>query len=78
MQPTPAEQLHPAETQMLLSGNPFLLDRNAPPPPPTGSSGGGQEGLPDLSRRREEVRLAHRAQPPAQVDHVPAAGRKEL
>ena len=75
MQPTPAEQLHPAETQMLLSGNPFLLDHNAPPP---GSSGGGQEGLPDLSRRREEERLAHRAQPPAQVVHVPAAGREEL
>ena len=75
MQPTPAEQLHPPETQMLLSGNPFLLDHNAPPP---GSSGGGQEGLPDLSRRREEERLAHRAQPPAQVVHVPAAGREEL
>jgi len=42
MQPTPAEQLHPAETQMLPRGNPFLLDHNAPPPPP-GSSGGGQE-----------------------------------
>ena len=43
MQPTPAEQLHPAETQMLPRGNPFLLDHNAPPPPPPGSSGGGQE-----------------------------------
>ncbi|RLN28895.1 ethylene-responsive transcription factor WRI1-like [Panicum miliaceum] len=43
MQATPAEQLHPAETQMLPRGNPFLLDHNAPPPPPPGS-GGGQEG----------------------------------
>ena len=42
MQTTPAEQLHPAEPQMLPRGNPFLLDHNAPPPPP-GSSGGGQE-----------------------------------
>jgi len=41
MQTTPAEQLHPAEPQMLPRGNPFLLDHNAPPPPP--GSGGGQE-----------------------------------
>ncbi|PVH62076.1 hypothetical protein PAHAL_3G199500 [Panicum hallii] len=57
MQATPAEQLHPAETQMLPRGNPFLLDHNAPPPPPPpppGSSGGQEASLmsPGGVRRR--------------------------